>query len=161
MKNSKILNPQDTRDTHETPQQHDARHSNLLLDRHLQLEDLRDGDHDNNNVVEHIDDTKGQEELLDLDAASAERIGVGPVVGYGLAGVGHGDGDDDGVGDGEEEADVEGDAEEQVAGDEDAALEEEDRDLGRGAGAGEGVDAAVAVHDLEGLSWVRWVVDGR
>lgn len=151
-----IANPQDTRDAHEAAQQHHARDGSLLPCRHLQLEDLRDWDQHDDDVVDHVDDAHGEEELLHVDAGALGAAELVPVKGHGLAGVGHGDGCDDWVGAGEEEAEVEGEAEEEVVGYEDAAVEEEYGEFG--GGAGEGVDEGIAVDDLDMLVEMGGVV---
>lgn len=77
---------------------HDTANSNLLPQCHLQLDDARKRQGEDDKVVQHIEDPQRQEELVDIDTLAGCRAAeLSPEEAHGLAGIGHCDPDDEGV----------------------------------------------------------------
>lgn len=110
----------------QTSKQHDSAHSRLFPCRHLKLEDLRYRDRQDNDVVDHVDNTESKIEGVDIDAVPLGSVELVPVVCDRAAAVSHSDPDDDGVGAGKESSHEEGNFERQVVASKDSVVEEED-----------------------------------
>lgn len=126
---------------------HDGANGKFLLHCHLQLEDARERDEEDEKVIEHVDDSRCEKERVDVDAlALCGAAELRPKKAHGAAGVGHCYPDDQGVGECQEAPCQQGDFEPSFQRGEDAAEEEEDRETR--AGAGGGVDECVGEEEL-------------
>lgn len=131
----------------QNPYSHDTANSNLLLQRHLQLDNPWKRQREDYKVVQHIEDPQCQEELVDVDTlAGGLAAELGPEEAKGLTGVGHCDPDDEGVYDRDEAGEQEGDFQRFFERGEDASVEEEDGDSGAGAACA--VDEGVREEEL-------------
>lgn len=68
---------------------------------HLQLDYSMEGDDQNDEVVHHVDDTRGKEEPVDVDTFPLGSTELRPEVGHWPAGTGHGNPNDNRIGEGE------------------------------------------------------------
>ncbi len=128
----------------QNPYSHNTANSSLLLQRHLQLDYPWKRQREDNKVVQHVDDPRRQEELVDIDTlARRSPAELGPEEAQGFAGIGHGDPDDERVCNRDASGEDEGDFQRFLERGEDASVEEEDGDAGAGAACA--VDEGVGV----------------
>ncbi|PYH85778.1 hypothetical protein BO82DRAFT_350595 [Aspergillus uvarum CBS 121591] len=128
---------EDVQNTH----RHDSADGHFFLHTHLQLDDPRKGDDPDDEVIQHVEDARCQEESVHVDAFAACRAQLRPEICDGLARIAHGHPNDDRVGECQESAEQQCNFQYRLQGREESPVEAKNGESG--AGAGGGVDEGI------------------